>query len=172
VFYRLSKEGATAPAPDSALLERDHQSGVERVLLEGRLGAIFLSPVGRYIAIPRNDPAEKWRAVTLVATTGEPGVRDLMRVESLVGLTVAAWAPDSRSVLLQKVAGTGAAQDRAFHSWWVSVPDGVSRQLPHYLGFPAIHPDGKRLAFQVVSGEPRRYEFWAMDHFLPPASSK
>jgi hypothetical protein len=172
VFYRLPKEGATAPAPDSALIERDLQSGAERVLLEGRLGNIFLSPDGRYIAIPQNDPAEKWRAVTLVATSGEPGVRDLMKVESLVGLNVAAWAPDSRSVLLQQVAGTGSAQNRSFSSWWVTVPDGVSRRLPYYLGFPSVHPDGKRLAFAVVSGEPRSYEVWAMDHFLPPASSK
>jgi Tol biopolymer transport system component len=172
LYYRLPKEGATAPAPDSALLERDLRSGAERVLLEGRLGAIFLSADGRYIAIPRNDPAEKWRAVTLVATTGEPGVRDLMRVESLVGLNVAAWAPDSRSVLLQKVAGTGPAENRVFDSWWVSVPDGMSRRLPHYLGFPTIHPDGKRVAFQVVGREPRSYEVWVMDHFLPPASTK
>lgn len=168
LYYRLPKEGATAPVPESALLERDLASGSERLMLEGRLGLIFLSPDGRYIAIPRNDPGGKWHAVTLVSTTGKPAARDLMRIETGVGLKFAAWAPDGRSVLLLKPATASSTPE----SWWVSVPDGVSRRLPHYVGVPSVHPDGKRLAFQVDSGEPRRYEIWAMEHFLPSASTK
>ena len=167
LYYRKPHEGAKPPAPASALIERDLQTGAERVLLEGNLGGIFLSPEGRHLAVPENDPAGKWRSIRLLATGGEAAPRDLMRIESGLGLNVAAWAPDGRSILLTRVLSGGPQE-----SWWVPISGGTAKQLSHFIGTPAIHPDGRRVALTVANAQPRRFEIWAMEHFLPRPGAK
>lgn len=171
VYYRLPDPGATRPMPLSRLVERDLASGAERELLRGRLGPVFLSPDGRHIAIARNDPAGKWRAVSLVSPAGVPSVRDLMRIDEDLGparFRFGAWAPDSQSVVIINAM----SEQTAGESWWVPIAGGQPRRMSQYVGAPALHPDGKRVAYQVWNGQPQRFELWVMEHFLSDTTSK
>ncbi|MDQ3487559.1 MAG: tetratricopeptide repeat protein [Acidobacteriota bacterium] len=162
VYYRRPDEGASQPAPASTLLERDLATGAERVLLEGRLGFIFPSPDGRLLAVPQSDPAGKWRAITLLATSGEPARRELMRVDTPAGLSVSGWSPDSRSIVLTR-SPTSASKE----SWWIPTTRDKPKRLSYFIGVPAIHPDGVRIAFDVEDPEPQRVEVRVMENFLP-----
>jgi hypothetical protein len=57
-------------------------------------------------------------------------------------------------------------------TWWAPLDGGAPRKLEHFLGNIRVHPDGRRVAFEVGSGDSRRSEIWVMEHFLPAAPKK
>jgi Tol biopolymer transport system component len=169
LYYR----GRVSGSQEFAVFERDLSSGDERELIRRPLlgpAPMDLSPDGRFIATGAADPLTKSSAAILVPVAGgEP--RELMRAELPQMFGVAAWAPDSRSVLVARfspASGQGEA-------WLVSL-DGESRKLDLGLdpqtsqqlrGQLRVHPDGRRVAFEI-SGPRKPVEIWVLENFLPP----
>ena len=165
VYYRRPAPGATAPAPHGAIIERLLASGTERVLFEGRTGGISLSPDGEYLTVVQFDDAGEWKALLLLSTSGARSPRPI-NPAGKGRMNFAAWAPDSRSLLLVKPRGESAAT-----SWWVPL-EGEPRQLSHFVGTPAIHPDGTTVAFSISDGAPRTFEVMVLENFLPATGKK
>ena len=165
VYYRRPAPAATAPAPQSAIIERVLTSGAERILFEGRTGGISLSPDGHHLTVVHFDGAGQWKALLLLSTSGEPSPRPI-NPAGQGRMNFATWAPDSKSVLLVKPRDESAAA-----SWWVPLA-GEPRQLSHFVGTPAIHPDGSTVAFSVSDGAPRTFEVMVLENFLPAPGKK
>jgi Tol biopolymer transport system component len=160
--------GAPAAAGLSVLLERDLVSGSERELAIGRIPFMLLSPDGTHVGMRRVDPEGKWSAVAVLPTTGDPIIRDLMRLEQPGGANLAAWAPDGKSLLINKPAQDASKSE----TWWVPIAGGAAKQLARFMGNIHVHPDGRQVAFQFGSDVPARTEVFAMEHFLPPVTAR
>ena len=168
-FYRRRLATVAGAPAMRVVVERDLASGRERELLKGHMNrSMLLAPDGKHIAFWRGDPAGKWSAVSVAPTTGDPSIRDLIRIEQPGGLNLAAWAPDGRSVLINR--SSPAPSERV--TWWAPLDGSAPRKLDHFLGNIRVHPDGRRVAFEVGSGDSRRSEIWAMEHFLPAPPKK
>lgn len=170
MYYRAPEAGASAPQPQSRILERDVKTGSERELFRGRLGLVNLSPDERYIAIKEFNAEQKWVAFKLVSTTDASNVREVMRIPDANHdlLTFGGWAGDGTAVLINQ----GKTATHAAQTWWVPTSGSAPRRLPHYLGAPNISPDGKTLVFGKGSDEPRRGEVWVLENFMPTAAKK
>jgi Tol biopolymer transport system component len=162
VYYRRAVASASGPAAADVVVERHLASGAERELLTGRIAFLSLSPDGRHVGVRRMDPEGKWVAVSVLPTTGEPIVRDLLRVEHPSGANFAAWSPDGRAVIVNR-PGDGTQPDE---TWWIPLDSRAPRKLDHFMGNIHVHPDGGRIAFQAAGSEPQRSEIWVMEHFL------
>lgn len=169
VFYRRAAAGGSTEGPD-VLVERELASGAERELLKGRIAFTLMSPDGQYLGVRRLDPAGKWVAVSIVPTAGQAVVRDLMRVENMSGANLAAWSPDSKSVLVNRL---GSDPPHADETWWVPLSGTAPRKLSQFMANVHVHPDGRNVAFQTVNSQPSTSEIWVMEHFLArPAAAK
>jgi Tol biopolymer transport system component len=136
------------------------------VLSRPSLGAVIFSPDGRYVATGTVDQAAKARAILLVPVEGGE-IRELMRVPDLRPLVVAAWSPDSRSILLKE---SSVSWDQSV--LWRAPVDG---NKPQKLDFNADHiggglltsPDWRHVAFQTPQPERKPTEIWVTENLLP-----
>jgi Tol biopolymer transport system component len=149
--------------PGSRYVERDLQTGTERVVFADR-GPVFpsLSPDGKYLAGVLADESLKQSTVEVVTvSTGERRV--LYRASEPLAL-YSSWTPDSQHVVVP-VREKGVYQG-------LLVP--VSGAPPQRLAFEvgqfsaAFHPDGRQIAF--TTGRVAA-ELWVLENFLPPTSA-
>lgn len=161
-------------------VERDLASGEER---EVKGGGGALSPDGQHVAVARADRSANAASLLIVPVAGgQP--RELLRLtpsEALMNPTRGAWTRDSSALLIQKHTGS------RWELWLVPVTGGRPRKLdidPNIWregiansggsvqlgdhGFSLV-PDGRRIAIVMGKDAP---EVWALENFLPAASTK
>lgn len=146
------------------LVERTLSSGQERELLRSiNPNEIRLSPDGQYISTGKIDSATKARSVGIVRVR-DGQYRELMRgVAPQESLSVAAWSPDSQSVIVSQRLASGTRE-----TWWAPIDDRAPRKLPidTRAGSLEIHPDGRQVVLQTQS-ERKSNEVWVLEQFWP-----
>jgi len=165
IYYRLG----------SQIRERELSSGNEKKVFESpaRLGAMGLSPDGRYCIATTTGPGNK-RSVLLISLEGGE-TRDLVQpnsVPELSGFRFVGFTPGNRDVMA--VMGNGERREL----WLFPINDGQPRnveidaksegQLLSENNF-SLNPDGRRIAFVAGKGQ---MEVWAFENFLPNPSEK
>jgi len=160
-FTRFSTNAQT-------LVERDLVAGNEREL--GRGGVVGYSPDGQYIATGGRDGNDG--AVLLIPTSGG-APRVLVRAKQGEQGAIAGWAPDSRSVLLAR-NGQWAGRQFRVELWRAAIETGELHKVdfdPDMGLWLRIHPDGRRIAYQVSWEDPSQ-EVWVLENFLSAAAAK
>jgi Tol biopolymer transport system component len=149
----------------AAFTERDLSTGRERELIQrANLGAVNLSPDGKYIATASQDAATKTVSWLLIPTSGDP-VKELMRVNQPDSVGFWTWAPDSLSVFVRKAQAGNPPEV------WQTPVDGSAPQkmdvkLDPSFGPLRVNPDQRQVAFQVQE-TPKPGEVWITENFLP-----
>jgi Tol biopolymer transport system component len=155
-------------------LVRDLATGEEKEIArwEGFAGPLFPSPDDRMIA--RWTWEANSSAILLSPAEGGP-TRELMRVNRPVGLTVLAWTPGGKELVVwERLSETPSyGPGDPVQLWLVNVADGQRRKLD--LGgahLPpnarvSLHPDGRQLAYMTVGST--HTELWVLENFLPAA---
>jgi Tol biopolymer transport system component len=187
--------GAPGVAPDGSaiywmapgrLMRLDLATRQEQELKrdEGLL-AIAVSPDGNQLAYLKNERTAELRAKgeapgyleIIPARGGEP--RRLFRAPVWYGPSrqnTLAWSPDQQSLLAVQDDGMlwrfplngSAPQNMGISADKYQFEPGQSRSLPpgdRRVKSPAIHPDGKTLAFALAEVQDR--EIWSLENFLP-----
>jgi Tol biopolymer transport system component len=174
IYYRVPLN-EDAINEDVAFIERTMASGAEREVARGALGAISLSPDGRWIAAQKTDPATKSEALVLIPIGGGK-TRELLRArqpERIVNqLSGIPWTPDSRNVLLRRRRTAGSVE-----LWLVSIADAPPRKLDVDVtqwatgnrGFISLSPDGRQIAF--LTGQTNA-EVWVLENVLPALTKR
>jgi Tol biopolymer transport system component len=176
-----ARAGRPTVAPIHAIMERDFDTGEERVFLawsEIRTaeGAAFtsvrnvqVSPDGQWVvALATVSGSELW-VVSIKDKSARPLALELESGPFPISNDIK-WTPDGRAILVNLRRGTGR---EAIRSLWL-VPVGGSRpvrlaiDLPIEDAAPDIHPDGRHIAF--VSGGSRTREIRLLDGFLPTSA--
>jgi Tol biopolymer transport system component len=187
-FYYVRKP--TGSNPDYfAFVEHDLATEAEREIIRRPvLGGLRLSPDGKYIATPSTDPSTNSRVLLLIPVTGgEPRV--LMSVPSAVkpedlsdlfgkgqGIGIYTWDTDSRSLLMTRILHDPKKQDEL---WRVPINGGEPRKLdfqwPGNGGTRRVILAPDQMHVAIVTSDPPTpvsTELWALENFLPKASSK
>ena len=152
-------------AEEFVLVKRDLASATETELLRRPiLGAVNLSPDGRYIATASGDPSTKSNTFLMIPTAGgEP--KEVIRRAPPQQPGMFVWGPDSRSLLIR----IGSGGDKA--ELWRAFVDGtpavkLDTMVDGNVGSGRLHPDGRQIAFQVnTPAKPQ--EIWVTESFLP-----
>jgi Tol biopolymer transport system component len=179
LFYRRVVPGAAKPAfTEAEFIERDLATGNERVIAHGYLAALNMSPDGQHFATGLNDPGTGVRLFGVMPTSGGP-LRELIRAEIpkevLAGtastnvLAMAGWAPDSRSFFVRRAVGEKA------ELWWVPITAGAPprRIVEDWRGISMrMHPDGRRVVFQIRQQSAKPSELWVLENLLPARQVK
>lgn len=120
---------------------------------ENSIGSASLSPDGKYLAYSTPDGLN-----FRVLATGETRAVDLGGLQRAFAPT---WFPDATRVLF---AGRSDS-DTEPGIWGASVLGGPARKLRDNATSPSVSPDGKQIAFKVLTGDPRsrQTEIWVMD---------
>lgn len=188
----LSMDGGTlyywnriSGSTERVFVARHLASGVEKELARRLfLGALVLSPDGRFLATESVDPKSNERVILLVPTDGT-GPRELMRVSSGVApndllrvtdrgtrLAPASWGSTSRSF----IAKLQRELEGPSELWEVPIDGGSARKLEtpleaHVFRF-AVSPDGRRVAFRIKEAEPALpQQIWKFEHFIPASAA-
>ncbi len=145
----------------AGIVARDLGTGQERQI-RSDARHFALSPDGRFLAVPREDPPTKSAVLEIVALdTGQS--RELLKVPDIAMFyKVLSWSADGRFLFFSKDGGL----------WRVAVENGVSEKLGITMGGllqVRVHPDGRRIAFFAweFGGE-----LWAMERFLPAPEAR
>jgi Tol biopolymer transport system component len=149
----------------AGIVARDLGTGRER-RIRSDARHFALSPDGRFLAVPREDPPSKSAVLEIVALdTGQS--RERLKVPDIAMFyKVLSWSADGRFLFFNKNAG------RTTELWRVAVENGVSERLGiamEGLLQVRVHPDGRRIAF---SGWEYGGELWAMEQFLPAPEAR
>lgn len=169
---------------EHVFIGRNLASGVEKELVRRPfLGALLLSPDGRFLATETVDANKNERVLLLVPVDGD-APRELMRIPANVApnnlkrvdrgarLAPASWAPDSQSF----IARLQREPEGPSELWQVPVDGRVPRKLPsilepHVFAF-RISPDGRRVAYRIKESEPELpKQVWKFEHFIPANST-
>jgi len=145
----------------AGIVARDLGTGQERQI-RSDARHFALSPDGRFLAVPREDPPTKSSVLEIVALdTGQS--RELLRVpDPAFFYKVLSWSADSRFLFFTK----------GRQLWRVAVENGVSEKLGiamEGLLQVRVHPDGRRIAFFASQ---LGAELWAMERFLPAPDAR
>jgi WD40-like Beta Propeller Repeat len=152
-----------------AFIERTLASGAEREVARGALGAISLSPDGRWIAAQKSDRSTRSQAIVLIPIAGGD-TRELFRAAAPASLAVQLsglpWTPDSRGLIVRKRPAPNSME-----LWLVPIADAAARKLDVDVsrwatgnrGLIALSPDGRHIAF--LSGQ-QISEVWVLENFL------
>jgi Tol biopolymer transport system component len=157
--------GASGSVQPRVIMERDLEHGRDRELMRGNLGAVLVSPDGRYFTTARSGSDG---CSILVVPAGGGDAKDVMHAATPCRLWVEMWAPDSRSIFV-------ADTPEPLHQFWrVSISDGArhSVNLDTNMGLSVrVHPDGRRLVYSVEA-ERTRTEIWVLENVLSALDSK
>jgi Tol biopolymer transport system component len=179
---------------DSGYIQVEMATGKETELVRRKvLSQVDLSPDGKYFATRSVDEATNSRTLLLISVAGGE-IRELKRFPSGlppqdlaadhkgVWLGQGAWAPDSRSVLASTVreAIGGVNRENVDELWRFPIDGGAPQKLDFDRsletwtpGAVTTHPDGRRVAIQIVETAPRRdTEIWVLENFLPSVTAK
>lgn len=171
---------------EHVIIGHDLATGAEKEIIRRPfLGALLLSPDGRFLATATVDPTKNERLLLLVPLDGSTP-REAMRIPSGVAdkdlrqvegkgsrVAPASWAPESQSFiarLLHEPDGTSEL-------WRVSVSGEAPRKLSsmleaHVFAF-RISPDGRHVAYRIKEAEPElAKQVWKFEHFLPRENRK
>jgi Tol biopolymer transport system component len=139
-------------------------------LSAGYIHALAVSPNGAKVAFVTVDGTERAGSVQVMPAAGGES-RELLRDPDWDGSGNLAWTPDGRYLLFAKPENAKTKTPSLL--WRVPVTGGAPEKLGISMGSvasPVIHPDGKRVAFEVH--EPGPSELWALENFLPKAAGK
>jgi Tol biopolymer transport system component len=169
VYYRrlLGPSERLTDMQEAAFVERDLATGSDReVTRRFSLGAIGLSPDGRYIVTGSVDPSGKSRSLLLISVA-DGQTREILSAprDKTNPIAPIQWAPDSRSILIRRMP-PGAERTEV---WWAPVDGRPARQMMTMatLGRVRIHPDGRQIVFSGGEAPPTSDELWLLDGFLP-----
>jgi Tol biopolymer transport system component len=159
------------------IVAKNLETGEEKVLVRddrsnGGFPFLSLSPDGRWLAfISIQLNRDRFEIETtglhvMPATGGEP--RELLRRDAPETLTAGlVWTPDGSALIFGTHQGVPHEPERRQTLWRVSVEGGDPTPVGVTLvGLQdlSLHPDGRRLAFDVGRDEA---EVWVMENFLP-----
>ena len=167
IYYRRGFSGTNDPA----FVERDLASGAEREIYRRRMGALNLSPDGRWIATPIQDQSAKTSALIIIPVGGGEA-RELFRVQIPDYLISPSWAPDASFVIACKITLPG---NETCEHWRIPLSGGEPRKLNVDLkmtrtnGWISVHPDGHQIAY--ASGK-NTFEVSVMENLLPALRAK
>jgi Tol biopolymer transport system component len=141
------------------------------VTQHGTLTFANFSPDARYLTARVIDPNEKSNAVLLIPVDGgEP--REVMRGPESELVSPAAWAPDSRSIVLKK-SSPGTAQPEF---WRVPLdgtgPKKLDVSVEQMAGGFYPSPDGTHTAFWSAPSPKKPAEIWVTENFLPASNAR
>jgi Tol biopolymer transport system component len=150
--------------PSRQLVRFDLDSRRETILKRGRFvsWAVAVSPDGAEVAyVVMNPSSSRMEIEIMPAAGGEP--RQVSLGTSRSGddpLGALAWTPDQGSLLFVRVGA------RPFSLWRVAATGGE----PENVGIsglltPRVHPDGRRIAYEVPDNLPP--SVWTLEDFLP-----
>lgn len=164
LYYRRAvKAPGELLATSQIFVKRDLASGNEReIIRRNNLGALMLSPDGRFIATGSIDASGTQTFLLIPTSGGEP--RELMQGERPGSIQM--WAPDSQSVFIRKGS----------ELWRAPLDGGQPSKLdvtmdPAMGPFFAVHPDGRQIAIQM-NGPNKPAEIWVLENFLPAVNAK
>jgi len=156
-------------ASERTLVKRDLASATETELLRRpALGEVNLSPDGRYIATSSGDPFTKSNTFLLIPTAGgEP--KEVIRRAQPQQPGIFVWGEDSQSLLIR--IGSGGDKSELWRAFVNGTPPvKLDTIVDSNIGSVRLHPDGRRIAFQVTTPS-TPYEIWVTENFLPSAKT-
>jgi Tol biopolymer transport system component len=168
LFYPASLDD---PGADPRLVRFDIESKKETELKRAPAGGArfwlqAVSPDGKQLAFLLADPASKSFSLQVMPAAGGES-RELLHDKDWDLESNLAWTPDERYLLIAKPEKSkGPAL-----LWRLSVTGGAPEKIGVSVAgarFPAVSPDGKRLAFEVDQAGPT--EVWTLENFLPKAA--
>jgi Tol biopolymer transport system component len=169
---------------EQVFVAHDIASGAEKEIVRRPfLGALLLSPDGRFLATETVDLARSERILLLVPLDGATP-REIMRIPAGVPpqdlrrqtrgarVSPASWMPDSQSL----IARLQRQPEGESELWRVPVDGTAPRKLPsvleaHVFKF-TISPDGRRVAHRSKEPDaPVAAQVWEYAHFTRTSSS-
>jgi Tol biopolymer transport system component len=148
---------------ENVIVERDLSGGAERQLVRRpKLDGLSLSPDGTQLTFIERDPVAQTSVLYVMPIDGG-SARELVRMgpgrsQSEQGRldNFAEWTPDGKRILFAKI------QD-SVRTWLVPAAGGTPVQIAFDHPFMAarIHPDGRRIAFNVNGPS----EVWSLENF-------
>ena len=168
IYYRRGQPGST----DAAVVERELATGREREVIGSGFGGgpANVSPDGRWIVMEKTDPSARSTTIVLIPIAGGE-TRELLRAAqparfaSYQGMP---WTPDGRAFLVRKMV------QRTSEIWLVPITGELPRKLdvdtsqwsPGPVGALSLHPDGRQLAFLLLS-RLAGTQVWVLENFIP-----
>ncbi len=150
-------------------VENGRERDVARIRCFGWAWDLAISPDGKRLAILAPVDESKSAVIQLVPTDGG-APRELYRLQQsdVPYRGEIAWTPDGRNLLVMRRAGKENIREL-----WLYPADRTAE--PRSLGFtaqymrePAVHPDGRRIAFTAGAyARSDKVELWVIDNLLP-----
>jgi Tol biopolymer transport system component len=137
---------------------------------------VWPSPDGRQLAFVLRDPATS-SAVVKIMPAGGGELRELVGGPRYRDIELGGWSPDGRYLFMV----TGGEGGQPFQLWRVPAEGGEPQKLDvnmqrqrqlystggHGPHLPGVHPDGRRIVFEMGNRRGREPELWVMENFLP-----
>jgi len=145
-------------------LETGKETEVYRKAAPPDLGALTVSPDGKYLSFSTADSIASRGGVIRIMPTAGGETRDLLQ-GILETFANHAWTPDGKAILFIK--RTSSTKDEKRELWQVNSAGGEPKKINvgMELREMQLHTDGRRIVF--TSGKNSK-EIWVMENFLPP----
>jgi Tol biopolymer transport system component len=150
------------------LVERDLSTGTERELLR-LFGDVSwnMTADGRSIIATTVD-TNTTEGVIVLCSLADGAVRTVFKSERGQQLHINVWSPDSGSAIVESPRAGGLGEE----FWWVPFDGRPAKPLRELTGSDVmsrfeLHPDGRRLAFEVRLRGRSAEQLWVIDNLLP-----
>jgi len=150
------------------IVERDLSTGAEKELLR-LFGDVRwnMTADGRSIAATTVDTNTNEGAVVL-CSLADGAVRTLFKGERGQQLHINVWSPDIGSAIVESPRAGGLGEEY----WWVPFDGRPAKPLRELTGSDVmrtfeLHPDGRRLAFEVRLRGRSAEQLWVIENLLP-----
>jgi len=183
-----TQAGSNAP-PNGRLMRFDLKTReVQELKRGGWFLAIAISPDGKELAYLRNDRSDRSNNeapgfLEIIPSRGGES-RQVFREPVWTGpsrINTLAWSPDQQSLMTVRDDGIlwripltgGAPQNMGISATRYQFGAGQSQSTTpaeRRIKSPAIHPDGRTLAFALAEVQGR--EIWSLENFLPVATKR